>query len=443
MNIKKVSPNHVVSQNVIYAKELNLFFQEAAFKQFYSVNKVIIAFLCVVFFSLFIVNLDITIAAKGKIVPSDSLKTVQSLYPGKVKTIFYKEGALLKKGDVIIEVDPAEENANLKKTEADIAEKKEHIALIERFSGSIHDVKKTDLFIQSLISEKKSTVQQIVIKRAQNFLSNIKRIESRKIATQNEALRLKEKLRGVLSVIRSKQEKLSGCEELLKKGYISKLMYFTVQEELITAQNQESDTRSALNTALHEEEMLQKEASLLVSSISEGLENEMLSLSNALREDQNYFEKAALTKENRFLRAPIDGYLDKLNITGVGEVVSPSDKIAVMTPISGGLEVECYVQSRDIGFVQEGQNVIIKVDAFPYSIHGTIHGKIVWISKTAFQEGELFLYKAKVVYGNNSESLKLSSGMTVECNVITGNRKIIHYFISPIYEVFSNGLKER
>lgn len=92
MNIKKkkVSANHLVSQNLTYAKELNLFFQEVAFKQFYSINKVIIAFLCMVFFSLFIVNLDITIAARGKIVPSDSLKTVQSLYPGKVKAIFYK-----------------------------------------------------------------------------------------------------------------------------------------------------------------------------------------------------------------------------------------------------------------------------------------------------------------------------------------------------------------
>ena len=58
----------------------------------------------------------------------------------------------------------------------------------------------------------------------------------------------------------------------------------------------------------------------------------------------------------------------------------------MITPNGGKLQVEALVANLDIGFVKLGQEAVIKVDAFPFTRFGVLHGKVVKIASAAIAE---------------------------------------------------------
>ena len=81
------------------------------------------------------------------------------------------------------------------------------------------------------------------------------------------------------------------------------------------------------------------------------------------------------------LNAPIDGVVQQTAVTTVGQVVTTGQQLAVITPDGGKLQVEALVANLDIGFVKLGQTAVIKVDAFPFTRFGALHGKVVKIAR--------------------------------------------------------------
>ena len=75
-------------------------------------------------------------------------------------------------------------------------------------------------------------------------------------------------------------------------------------------------------------------------------------------------------------------------VTTVGQVVTTGQQLIVLTPNGGKLQVEALVANLDIGFVKPGQEAVIKVDAFPFTRFGALHGKVVNIASAAIAEQE-------------------------------------------------------
>ncbi|KQW33504.1 MULTISPECIES: HlyD family secretion protein [unclassified Ensifer] len=59
-----------------------------------------------------------------------------------------------------------------------------------------------------------------------------------------------------------------------------------------------------------------------------------------------------------------------------------------MTVVPDGMhyELDGTLLNKDKGFVREGQEVRIKLDAFPYTRYGTLSGKVVSISNDAVSQ---------------------------------------------------------
>jgi HlyD family type I secretion membrane fusion protein len=423
-------------------KDLDSFLCEDAFSRYYSVHKIIMSFVIISVLALFLVRLDIIISAKGKIIPCDNIQSIQSMFSGKVKKICFKEGDFIKRDNVIIEIDPTEDDVNIRNAQEKITEKQTHIDSIKNVLNSLHNSEDLKSLV-SVYTKENSIVKSIVQKQVECFLSELAGLSTKEKSIEEEVMYLQTKLAALENITFNKKEKLSGYKELLEKGFTSKLMFFSVKEELIAAQTQENDIKNELQKVKKELQGIARAKELLSSNVSQNLQKELLSLENELREVKSIYDKVLFFKNNRDVKMPADGYLDKLLVTHVGEVVSASRELAVITPTKGGLEIECYIQSKDIGFVEKGQQAVLKIDAYPYSIYGSFSGKVIRISKTSFQKENEFLYKAKIVFDHTDSKLQVASGMTVECDIVTGNRKFIHYFVSPVYEVFNSALKER
>lgn len=99
--------------------------------------------------------------------------------------------------------------------------------------------------------------------------------------------------------------------------------------------------------------------------------------------------KAAHAVALQTLRAPIDGTVQQLAVHTVGGVVTPSEELLRVVPDNAGLVIDARVANSDIGFVHAGEPAEIKVEAFPFTRYGLIHGTVIGVSRDAVGNQEL------------------------------------------------------
>ena len=76
-------------------------------------------------------------------------------------------------------------------------------------------------------------------------------------------------------------------------------------------------------------------------------------------------EKAEARAARQTLLSPVDGIVNAVNVTTIGEVAEPGEPVVTLVPAGRELYVEAYLLNRDVGFVAQGQEVRIKLEAFP------------------------------------------------------------------------------
>lgn len=132
-------------------------------------------------------------------------------------------------------------------------------------------------------------------------------------------------------------------------------------------------------------------------------------------------------------------------------MVTPAQPLLLVVPQDHPIEVEARFENRDIGFVREGQEVEIKVDTFPFTLYGTIPGKVLSVSDDAVplekEQGGL-VYVGRVGMDRTTmvvegKEVHLTPGMAVVVEVKTGRRRVIQYLLSPLLKSIGESLRER
>ena len=120
-----------------------------------------------------------------------------------------------------------------------------------------------------------------------------------------------------------------------------------------------------------------------------------------------------------------------------------------IVPENDELIVEAMVLNKDIGFLNKGQETVIKVDTFNFVKHGSLSGVIIDISNDAIQDENLGLvFKVKIKLNETklfieNKYIEMNSGMSVVVETKTGSRRIIDFFFNPVKKSIDESLKER
>src|SRR5208337_549879 len=93
--------------------------------------------------------------------------------------------------------------------------------------------------------------------------------------------------------------------------------------------------------------------------------------------------KAQAMVDHLTLKSPIAGRVQSSIITNVGQVVTSGQEIMRIVPQDSHLEIEAYVQNRDIGFVHLGQDAVVKVESFPFTRYGSVNAHVTRIAQDA------------------------------------------------------------
>ena len=148
--------------------------------------------------------------------------------------------------------------------------------------------------------------------------------------------------------------------------------------------------------------------------------------------------KAKKRRDLQSLTSPIDGTITNLAAWTVGGVVKPGDTILNVVPLSATPEIEAMMLNKDVGFVRAGQRATVKFDAFPFTRYGTVDGEVIDVSRDANKDDKLgLIYPVRVrldaaTIDVDGKPVAITPGMAVSAEIITGDRRVIEYVLSPI-----------
>ena len=156
-------------------------------------------------------------------------------------------------------------------------------------------------------------------------------------------------------------------------------------------------------------------------------------------------EAAEQDAEQRLVvRAPRSGTVSTL-LSEVGQSVSPSAALATLVPTGAKLQAQLYAPSSAVGFVQPGQAVRMRFEAFAYQKYGHQPGHVLQVSRTPLAASEMAalalpavagggepMFRITVALDDAVSSLPLSAGMRLQADVLLERRRLIEWLFEPL-----------
>ncbi|OBZ94570.1 protein secretion protein [Pararhizobium polonicum] len=147
--------------------------------------------------------------------------------------------------------------------------------------------------------------------------------------------------------------------------------------------------------------------------------------------------------------APVAGRVAVLQAQ-LGQTAAAQSPLLALVPTASSLEANLLVPPRAAGLIQPGQDVRLRIDAFPYQRFGAISGHVVQVSRATYREGELLapiafkdtVYRVTVSLERTSvtaygEDRPLAPGMTLLGDVITDRRHFTDWVLDPLRAIGS------
>ncbi|MDX8399710.1 MAG: HlyD family type I secretion periplasmic adaptor subunit [Gallionellaceae bacterium] len=385
--------------------------------------------------------------APGEIVPAGSTKLVQHFDGGVIAAILADEHKLVERGEVLIRMDGNRADSDFKQMKArlDVLRLREErlMAFTENRRPNFF---KLDIHQPTLISNQ----QEIFLTEIATLKSTLS-ILDRQVAQRKQRV---SQLQRALFVAK---------EQLALTGDLTKMRESLAARQLVN-RTVLLETRRAKITAAGEVERLIDEIGVTRNELAESVNRhtdtvnqsrrDALTELGAVRAEMAELEETIqrlLSRVNRLeVRAPIRGYVLNMTVHNIGQVIQPGELLMqIVSDNSAALEAEVKISPRDIGFVHEGQAVNIRVTSYDYSRFGSVKGHLKRVSassmlsdsKSSYYQGLIELEHPYV--GDEPSRNLLKPGMTVEAEIMTGEKTLLVYLIKPLIDVVSMSFHER
>ena len=445
----------------------------------------ICAFFALAFIWSFFGRLDVNAIAPGKLEAVGRVKVVQSLDPGKVAAIRAENGARVKAGDIVLELDPAEALADergarvtLEAGLAEIARRRLAVeaaratptaAALEALAANPHGAIAFDEGASEPVRRREEAVLRAdLIQIADSLRAYDKQIDQKEATLQR--LRMSTAYEGAL--IDTLSQRVATRQEAIDLKVGTKINLYDAKVELERSQAiLASDQGELIETAAAASELQAEKIKALSQFVADN-ENKLADAARKADEARAALAKASAKLSHMKLYAPIDGTVQQLSVTTLGQVVGAGQQLAVITPSDRALQVEALVANMDIGFVKLGQDAAVKLDAFPFTRFGALHGKVIRIASEAVDEQEAkrsfanatasgaaaapsaqgqaqsFVFPVIVAIEETAmradgASIPLTPGMTAAVDIKTDSRRVIDYLLSPLAKTASEAMTER
>lgn len=263
-----------------------------------------------------------------------------------------------------------------------------------------------------------------------------------------------------LSELRSKQGQFRNSLALLRQeinmsaplvadGAISEV-------EVLRLRRAEVETRGNLDgttLAIPRAESALREVERKIEEARNRFRSEALGELNQTRVELEKTQASGLALEDRVRRtlvtSPVNGIVQQLLVNTVGGVIQPGDDLVEIIPLDDSLLFEARIRPQDIAFLHPGQEAMIKITAYDFTIYGGLKGELEHISADTVtdEQGESYylirLRTERNYLGDSDHPLLIIPGMIASVDIITGQKSILSYLLKPVLRARAEALRER
>ena len=396
-----------------------------------------------------IVGANVNGRAQGKLVPTGQVKLVQPSETGIVRAIYVENGRRVAAGEVLIELDPTNADADSDRLRAD------HVAAelrVARLTALLTDM--ADPWPHFVPPDGARDAQIIVqhdLMRAQadEYAARLVELDRR---GEQYAAQLAGAGKNVAALEQSVPlltERVAAYRQLADKAYVARTTYLAIEQERVDKAGELSTARHRLNEAKAALAGAKAERCRVAREVRGGLLDELADAEAAAETARQELIKADRRQGLQALTAPVDGIVQQLKVHTKGGIVTAADPLMVIVPADRRLTVEASVLNRDVGFVEAGQSVEVKLETFPFTRYGTIDGTILHVSRDAIEdEKQGLVYAARVALDRqdisvDGRAVPLAPGMAATVEIRTGDRPIVEFLLAPLFRYRDESLRER
>lgn len=332
---------------------------------------------------------------------------------GTVVQVATSEGALVKKGDILISIATG------------------------RATDGVRDVE--EQVITQLEDERDRLTRQLQVEK-QLSEANEKRVRSELQEAKYADLKLRE-----LVILAQQRLKLAELDSkraamLAEQGHLPK-----------SAAEKAEDAALAARTSVEELSQRRREKKQVTTSLQDDLQNAPLTLEKRAMELEGALAQInqritqAQGAHEAIVVAPTDGRVSGLSLN-VGQSLAEGSLLLTIVPERADLRAELLVPARVAGFVHPGMEVKLSYDAFPYHQFGRYEAHIATVGGAVLspqeQVGPLRLQEpafvatlqlAQDTVSEGEHRFRLKPGITLKAEIAHEKRRIIEWLFDPLY----------
>ncbi len=383
---------------------------------------------------------------EGQVLPSGYSQLVQHLEGGLVRAILVHEGDFVQKDQLLIEMDGAGLEEDYREQHALV----ESLALQAELLHALLEGHAPD-FKKLSASEAARIQQQQRFESMQNNWADERAVLDQQIAQKQTAIRrLNQSLGTARSNLKVVQESRSIYDTLALKGLLARTTALKKQEEFNTRRGDVNTLAQQRESAKSELAEYQRRRTALASQQRDSAYSELHKVESDLAQARANLKKRNDRVGRLEVRAPVQGYVKGLRLNTIGAVIPAGQTLMEIVPVDETLIVEARILPQQIGRVAIGQPVQVKVDSYDYVRFGSIPGTLESISAMTFTDEarRQDYYKGRITLahsyaGSQPAEHPILPGMTVDADIVTGEKTILSYLLKPIQIAISNAMTEQ
>ncbi|MBV9077672.1 MAG: HlyD family type I secretion periplasmic adaptor subunit [Methylobacteriaceae bacterium] len=411
-------------------------------------------------------HIDMVAVAPGKVVPLGQVKVVQPLETAMIRAIHVDDGDHVQAGQLLVDLDPTEARADLGALTYNLGQ----AALDAEVARLLLTRNPNEPFIappgiDARLADQNRMQAEREIERHVATLGGLEADLAQKEAALEANAAQIERVELILPIA---EERFTVLKGLYERQVGARPPVLEAQQQLL---ERKADLKSAHGAAAQlaaEMRSLRAKADeVRAAFLADASERRTKALQKLAGLEQE-ITKARQKESYRRLVAPVDGTVQGVKVHTPGAVVTTADTLMTVVPNGTGIEIEALVQNADIGFVGEGQEVEVKLEAFPFTRYGLVRGRLRKLGRDAATAapgpsvggaptssagvappGAADLaYPAKVALaqdwiGVDGRREPIRAGMRVSAEIRTGERRVLEYLLSPVVQALQEAGRER
>lgn len=408
----------------------------------------------------FIFKVEVVARGQGRVVPISRVQVIQPEFSGRIAAIHVQNGMTVAKSDILIELDPTEAKVELGKVQSEQARLTIESARIDAMVAALALEPTSEDFLEvaqsgfSLptplaIHPFAADQRRLLDAELEDYLASLAQLAAREDANRKSEAVTLANIDRLAATIDIQTERLRNAEQLLQQGTTSRAAFLDVQQTFTELERQRDVYLAELDQKAAERAALESERRRTVTNLKNTLAERKTEIEARLATLTEDARTAVRRLDSATLLAPTAGVVDKLSAFTIGGIAEAGTELLRVVPTEIAVEIEGTFSNSDIGFLAEGQQANIRLDAYPSERFGFLKAHVTDIAADSAEVADKqWAYIVRITPEQafltaGDDRFALRPGMTATIDVTTDERRIISYFFAPIVRTIQDAMGER